>query len=162
MSSRRVVRQQTWWWALMGVVVVVAIGFGASTTPTEGVSDERLLSVAEQLSCQTCVAESVAGSQSASAVQFREEIREQMARGSTDAEILNFFVDRYGQEVLLTPPSSGVGALIWILPVVGVAAAVLLLSSTFRRWRLESATRHATAEDTERVDAALRERHDGP
>lgn len=144
----------------MGVVVVVALGLGSSTTPTEGVSDERLLSIAEQLSCQTCVGESVAGSQSASAVQFREEIRDQMARGSTDAENLNFFADRYGQEVLLTPPSSGVGALIWVVPVLGLALAVALLASTFRRWRSEAATRHATVEDAERVEAALRARHE--
>lgn len=159
--SRHPGRQRWYWWALMGVVALGALVIGGPTTPTEGVSDDRLFEIASQLKCQTCVGESVAGSQSASAVQFREEIAEQMARGRTNDEILSFFVERYDQEVLLTPPGSGVGSVVWILPVVGVAAAALLLASTFRRWRNEAATRSATDEDEDRVADALRSRRAG-
>ena len=60
--------------------------------------------------------ESVAGSQAPLAVQFRDEIRSQMRAGKTDDEILNYFADRYGQDVLLNPPSTGLGAAVWILP----------------------------------------------
>jgi cytochrome c-type biogenesis protein CcmH len=138
-------------------VVALVVAF-AGSAPTSGVSDERLFSLAERLKCQQCVGESVAGSQSPSAVQFREEIAAQMGTGRTDDEILNFFVDRYGDEVLLNPPSSGLGALVWIVPVVAGAAAVLALASTFRRWRSQPAGRHATSGDQERVARALRAR----
>ena len=151
-------RQQWWWWALMAVVCVVAIVPAASTTPTEGQSQERLFAIASGLACQTCVGESVADSQSPSAVQFREEIQAQMAQGRTDDEILNFFVERYEREILLTPPGSGVGALVWIVPVVVVAGALLLLVGAYRRRDVERADREATPEDDERVSAALRER----
>lgn len=150
-------RQRWWWWAVMGVVVLVALVVGGPTTPDSGVSDDRLFALASQLKCQQCVGESVAGSQSPSAVQFREEIDEQMARGRTDDEILNFFVDRYGQDVLLVPPGSGVGALIWVVPVVAVALGVSALVTVLRRRRPES---HDELSDTERdrVDEALRSR----
>ena len=157
-ASRRPQRQQWWWWAGIGLAVVVLVVAFAGSAPTSGVSDQRLFSLAERLKCQQCVGESVAGSQSPSAVQFREEISAQMASGATDDEILSFFVDRYGEEVLLNPPSSGLGALVWIVPVVAGAAAVLALTSTFRRWRSEPAGRHATAGDQERVARALRAR----
>lgn len=159
--SRHPQRQRWWWWALMGVIVLGALVVAGTTPPSEGVSDDRLFAIASQLKCQTCVGESVAGSQSASAVQFREEIAAQMAQGRTDDEILTFFVQRYDQEVLLTPPSSGAGALVWILPVIGVALAALALAATFRRWRSETAPRSATDEDTARVADALRERRAG-
>jgi cytochrome c-type biogenesis protein CcmH len=151
-------RQQWWWWALLGLGAVVLVVAAAGAPPTSGVSDERLFALASQLKCQQCVGESVAGSQSPSAVQFRAEIQSQMATGRSDDEILNFFADRYGQEVLLTPPASGVGGLVWILPVVAVAAAGLALASTFRRWRSEQPTRRASAEDEALVAAALGER----
>ncbi|MHB1137702.1 MAG: cytochrome c-type biogenesis protein, partial [Microthrixaceae bacterium] len=109
-----------------------------------------------------CTGESVAGSSAPIAVQFREEISQQMASGSTDDEILNFFSERYGRDILLTPPSTGVGALVWIVPVVALAAAVLLLAATFRRWREERVDRHATDEDQEIVDAAMDARRDAP
>ena len=155
---RRQVRQKWWWWALMGVVVVVAIVIGAGSAPTAGSSDERLFSIAGRLKCLQCVGESVAASQSPLAVQFRDEIRSQMRQGGTDDEILNFFADRYGQEVLLTPPSSGVGGLVWVVPVLVVAIAVLLLAGTFRRWRREREEHHATDEDVALVEEALSER----
>lgn len=156
--TRHPQRQRWWWWALMGLIAVGVIFSASSTTPTEGTSDERLFSLAAQLKCQQCVGESVAQSQSPSAVQFREEIAAQMARGNTDDEILNFFAESY-DDVLLTPPSTGLGALVWMIPVVALAVAVLVLALTFRRWRGEQATREVTPEEQDRVAAALRARH---
>lgn len=143
----------------MGVVVVVAVGLGASSPPKTGVSDERLFAISGRLKCLQCVGESVAASQAPLAVQFRQEIRDRMAAGDTDDEILNFFAQRYGQEVLLTPPSSGIGGLVWVIPVVAVAAAVLALASTFRRWRRERDDGPATDEDIALVAGALAARH---
>ena len=157
----RRVRQQWWWWALMGVIVIVAIVVGAGSPPKTGVSDERLFSIAGRLKCLQCVGESIAASQSPMAVQFRDEIRDRMQQGDTDDEILNFFASSYGQEVLLTPPSSGIGGLVWVVPVVVVAAAELLLAGTFRRWRREREEHHATDADVALVADALAERHPG-
>lgn len=161
-AGERVQRQRWWWWALMGVAAVALLMGAARTTPTSGVSDERLFQIAGQLKCQQCVSESVAGSQSPSAVKFREEISSLMAQGRTDDEILNHFVRNFGPEVLLTPPSSGIGGLVWVLPVVVAAGAGLLLAGTFRRWRADAPARHVTAEDLERVAAARRSRNDRP
>lgn len=156
--TRRTHRQRWWWWAiLLAAVVSILVAF-AGSAPTSGVSDQRLFALAGQLKCQQCVGESVAGSQSPSAVQFREEISSQMAAGRTDDEILSFFSDRYGREVLLTPPSSGVGGLVWVVPVVAVAAALLGIASTFRRWRATAPARSASADDEDRVAAELRRR----
>lgn len=158
----RAVRQHWWWWTLMGVVAVGALVVGAGTSPTEGVSDDRLFALSAQLKCQQCVGESVSDSQSPSAIQFRQEISDQMARGNTDAEILNYFVERYGQEVLLTPPATGLGSLVWIVPVVGLAGAVLLLVGSFRRWRISAGTPEVSDEDVDRVRAAQQVRRNGP
>lgn len=160
-STRHPQRQKWWWWALMAVICVVAIVPAAGTTPTEGQSDERLFAIAAQLKCQQCVGESVADSQSPSAVQFREEIGKQMAQGNTDDEILNFFADRYDQEILLTPPASGVGSLVWVVPVVALVGAGVLLVGSYQRRTRESAGREVTDEDQERVTAALRDRTQG-
>jgi cytochrome c-type biogenesis protein CcmH len=143
----------------MALVVLVAVVIGAGSPPKSGASDERLFSIAGRLKCLQCVGESVAASQAPLAVQFRDEIRTQMRSGKTDDEILNFFADRYGQEVLLTPPSSGIGGLVWVIPVVAVAAALLGLALVFRRWRSERVDRHASDEDQELVAEALADRH---
>ena len=159
--SRHVQRQHWYWWALMGVAVLVILVTQSGTTPTTGDSDERLFSIAGRIKCVQCVGESVASSQSASAVQFREEIASQMKAGRTNDEILNFFADRY-EGVLLTPPASGVGALVWVIPVIVIAGAALLFAGTFRRWRSERSDDEATSEDEALVAQALAERRSDP
>ena len=142
----------------MGAVVLGVLVASVDTTPSRGVSDERAYALEIQLKCLQCVGESVAASQAPLAVQFREEIDSQMRQGRTDDEILAFFAQRYGQEVLLTPPSSGLGALVWVVPVVVVAAGVLGLAGVFARWRREAGAR-ASEEDRTLVAGELARRH---
>ena len=113
----------------MGVIVVGAIVVGAGSPPKTGTSDERLFSIAGRLKCLQCVGESIAASQSPMAVQFRQEIRDRMQQGDTDDEILNFFATSYGQEVLLTPPATGIGGLVWIVPVAVLIGLALLVTA---------------------------------
>ena len=47
-----------------------------------------------------------------------------LTAGAGRQEILAYFADRYGQDVLASPPKSGVNLLAWILPIVGVVAAL--------------------------------------
>jgi len=158
---RHPVRQKWWWWATMAVVVVVVLVVAARPTPTKGVSDQRAFALATELKCLQCVGESVGASQAPLAVKFRQEIDRQMRQGRTDDEILNYFADRYGRQVLETPPSTGVGALVWIVPVLAFAGAVLVLAATFRRWRGERADLTPSDDDEALVAQALADRRDG-
>jgi cytochrome c-type biogenesis protein CcmH len=62
---------------------------------------------------------------------MRQIIRQQVAAGQSDAQIEQWFVDRYGQSILLTPPQRGFGLLAWWVPVLlgmlGVSVVVLAL-----------------------------------
>ncbi len=147
-------RRRWIWWALMAAISVALIVTSAGSPPTEGVSQNRLFNIASQLKCVECVGESVASSSAPIAVQFRQEITSQMAKGKTNDEILNFFSSRY-DNILLTPPSTGVGALVWVIPVVAVFAAVVLLGSAFRNWSLDRSERSASTEDEDLVASAL-------
>ena len=129
------VRRNWGWWVAMALVVVGALVLGGRADRAGAPSDDRLFALAEQLKCLQCVGESVAGSQAPLAEQFREEIRAQMAAGASDDEILDYFVERYGQQVLLTPPSSGAGWLVWLLPVAVAGGAVVGFVWVLPRWR---------------------------
>ncbi len=52
-------------------------------------------------------------------------VRNQLAQGATEAEILDFFAQRYGQDILASPPKTGVNLVAWVFPIVGVAAALV-------------------------------------
>jgi cytochrome c-type biogenesis protein CcmH len=150
-------RQRRWAWAGLIVVVAVLLGIGARPRPTSGQSEDRVYAIAGQMKCLQCVGESVANSQAQIAVQMRTEIRNQMRAGRHDDEILSYFADRYGQRVLLKPPASGLGALVWIVPVVAFGAAVTLLATSFARSRsarADSARATVSEDDRALVEAA--------
>lgn len=152
MSGRAPLRRRWWAWAALGIAVVALVVLGANRRPPTGTSPERLIAVASNLKCLQCVGESVAGSQAPIAQKMRREIREQAQRGATDDEIYTWFADRYGKRVLLNPPSTDVGALIWVLPVVVSFLGLGLVAAAIGRWR---DTSPAAAPIVDAADEAL-------
>jgi cytochrome c-type biogenesis protein CcmH len=51
---------------------------------------------------------------------MRSIIRQKLEAGESKEEIINYFVDRYGESILGYPPVKGVNLLLWILPALAV------------------------------------------
>ena len=83
------------------------------------VSDEDVQAIASQLRCVVCQNLSVADSPSEMAHQMRALIRERLAAGDRPAEVMAYFVQRYGDWVLLSPPARGLNLLLWLAPFGG-------------------------------------------
>jgi cytochrome c-type biogenesis protein CcmH len=87
--------------------------------------ESEAYAIDRMLMCPICAGQTIDQSQSALAGQMRLLVREMLAQGATRQEVLGFFADRYGQKVLAAPPKSGFNLLAWVLPAVGVVAALL-------------------------------------
>jgi cytochrome c-type biogenesis protein CcmH len=87
---------------------------------SEELVTERTMALAHQLRCPVCQGLSVADSSSEAALGMKARIRELVALGYTDAQIHDYFVDRYSTWILLAPPNR----MLWALPV-GVGALAL-------------------------------------
>lgn len=96
----------------------------------DGPSDDHVRRVASQLQCPVCPGESVANSEAELAQQMRAHIRARLTEGWTDEQILQYYVDRYGEAILLNPPKWGFTALIWLGVVAAVALGVVVVAST--------------------------------
>ena len=77
--------------------------------------------------------ETVAQSNSTTAIAVRNQIESMVAAGSSTADINQTLVSEYGQTILLTPPDSGGIPLIWIIPLVLGVGAVVAVGVLF--WR---------------------------
>jgi cytochrome c-type biogenesis protein CcmH len=82
------------------------------------------LAIDRMLMCPVCPGETIDQSQVELARQMRLRVREMLGQGATRQEVLDFFVDRYGVEVLAAPPKSGFNLVAWILPALAVPAAL--------------------------------------
>jgi cytochrome c-type biogenesis protein CcmH len=120
-------------WAVLAVVLVGALAIGSQHKGKEPL-DAHVRRIAEQVKCPTCQGESAADSNAAASQAIRDEIRTRLQQGQSDGEIRAFLVSRFGRDILLKPPASGVSGLVWALPVVAFVAAAAGLVVSFRRW----------------------------
>jgi cytochrome c-type biogenesis protein CcmH len=146
--------------ALAAVIVTALVIGGAGRDRGPRSPAARTQAITEDLRCPVCQGLSIADSHTPTAEAIREDVRRRVDAGQSDAEIKAAFVASYGQWILLRPETSGVGALVWVLPVSALLLAVGGLAFAFRRWRREP-TLAATDEDRALVDAALADQQGG-
>jgi cytochrome c-type biogenesis protein CcmH len=148
-----------------GVMVVAAvltalalIGPAAPATDAQTarpVNEEVVHDIALQLRCVVCQNLSVADSPSEMAGQMRAIIRERLAAGESPADVQRYFVDRYGEWILLAPPRRGFNLLVWLLPLAAVVVGLAATGALVWRW---THRRRGVRTAPATVDAAMSER----
>ncbi|MGA9250976.1 MAG: cytochrome c-type biogenesis protein [Roseobacter sp.] len=103
---------------IRAILLMVVLAFPAwAMDPSEMLSDpaleERARALDHALRCVVCQSESVASSNANWAEDARRTVRELISAGSTDEEVFDFFVARYGEFVLMSPRPSGSNWLLW-------------------------------------------------
>ena len=145
------------------LVAVLALGCAAPAVATfapaeqaaalpDSVIEARTHEIAAGLRCVVCQGLSIEDSPAELAREMRAIVREQVAAGRTRAQIEAYFVDRYGEFVLLEPRAEGFNLLVYALPVGALAFGALFVAAFVRRW---SGPEEAGAEP-----AAPRDGHD--
>ncbi len=115
---------------LLAVMVVLT---QAQDTPI--ITEDDVAAVAERMYCPICENEPLDDCRAQTCVQWREEIRDQLAAGQSADDIINGFIARYGQKVVGVPQDDFLRSLSFLPIWIGVAVALLAALLTFWRWR---------------------------
>ena len=137
------------------VIIGIALAGCGSAQSDVPVVERRAQALNQSIMCPVCPGESIDQSQVALAVQMRGIVDEKLAEGWSDEQIREFFVERYGPSVLLEPPTEGVSLAVWLLPPIGVAAAIAVFVLALRHMRRRPAA-DTLEPDDEPSDADLR------
>ena len=93
-------------------------------TPIAGAElASRTHEVGSLLRCPVCQGMSISDSPSEMAINMRGQVRELLARGYTEEQILKYFELSYGQFVLLKPKTP----VIWMLPVIALLIGAVIV-----------------------------------
>ena len=138
-------------------MTAIPVAYAADAVPTEKdpVAAERAVKLGEKLRCLVCQNQTIGESNAELAVDLRRQVREQIAAGKTDADIIDYMVKRYGDFVLYEPPVKGTTLLLWGGP------GLLLLIGAFTLFRIVRARRSVaddlplTAEEQKRAERLL-------
>ena len=88
---------------------------------------DRTEEVGELLRCPVCQGLSVADSPATMAVNMKAQVKEMLAAGYDEEQILAYFEGSYGEFVRLEPPLRGVNWLVWLAPLLGLAAGAAVV-----------------------------------
>lgn len=152
-------RSGTWRRLLRRPSVIVALALTLALALVWGVTlfranqpktlDQRAYEVATQLQCPICNGESVADSPSGLASEMRGLIRQKLAQGETEQQVIQYFESRYGDTILESPPAQGFTLMIWLPPVVMLALGAYVVFVLGREWSSTAALAAETTEDDE-------------
>ena len=127
--------------ALLTVASLAQVnGLHAQTPePPEGsYSESQAQGIDRMIMCPVCPAETIDQAQVEISFQMRAVVRAMLADGKERDEILDFFVERYGKDILAAPPKTGANLVAWLAPVGGFGAglvAVFLIIRSMSRQR---------------------------
>jgi cytochrome c-type biogenesis protein CcmH len=140
-------------WIVLVCVVGVALAVGRAAPAPVGPT-QRAQAIDASLRCPSCEDASVADSSASSAAAIRRVVAARVRAGQSTPQIDAYLVSRYGTSILLTPSTSGISGLVWIVPLVAIAAGVFAVAVLFWRRRRVGAE-VVSAEDRALVTSAL-------
>jgi cytochrome c-type biogenesis protein CcmH len=126
---------------ILAGVFAIAVLMGSSAAyavqPDEIMSDPvkeaRARELSRELRCMVCQNQSIDDSEAPLARDLRLLVRERIAAGDSDAQVIDFLVARYGEFVLLKPRLEPHTLLLWLLPPLALAGGGLALWMQSRR-----------------------------
>jgi cytochrome c-type biogenesis protein CcmH len=105
--------------------------------------EKRASALANELRCLVCQNQTLADSNAPLAVDLRNQIREQLAAGKSERDVMDFMVQRYGDFVLYRPPFKASTAALWLGPFLLLLLGAWLFVRIVRRKRHEPALSQA-------------------
>src|SRR6202163_4740991 len=133
-------------WSVRGILVVLTL---VGAAPLHAVQVDEILpdpaletrarAISHDLRCMVCQNQSIDDSEAPLARDLRLLVRERIAAGDSDAQVIDFLVARYGEFVLLKPRLEPHTFLLWLCPPLALAGGGFALWMHSRR-RAKSAT----------------------
>ena len=127
-------------WIVSGVVAsLLFVPAALPGQPVPSVRSDSALEamttvLASELRCPVCQGNSIQDSPSELAQQMRDLIRDQLRAGKTPDEVRAYFVDKYGEWILLAPKAQGFNLIVYVVPFAAILLGGFVVWRTVRKW----------------------------
>ncbi len=143
-------------------LLLLAATFSAAAGEAQPVAadpalEARVQAISEELRCLVCQNQNIADSHAELAIDLKNQVREMLAKGMSDQQVVGYMVERYGDFVLYRPPVKATTWLLWFGPFLLFVVGLGVLYFKLRR-RGEQRDPTLSAEDHE---TALKLLNDG-
>jgi cytochrome c-type biogenesis protein CcmH len=140
---------------LLAAMLAPAFAREASPVAEDPATEARLVALSNELRCLVCQNQTIADSNAGLAVDLRNEIREKIQSGMSDAEIKEFMVTRYGDFVLYRPPVKNTTLVLWVGPFLLLAVGGSVLYFNLKRRRKNVVDPELSSDDQALAESLL-------
>lgn len=121
----------------MALLLLLACGLTQAAEAAAAVDDPaleaRMVRITTELRCLVCQNQTIADSHSGLAIDLRNQVREMLRRGESDAQVIDYMTARYGDFVLYRPPVKTTTWLLWFGPGLLLFGGLVALFVVLRR-----------------------------
>jgi cytochrome c-type biogenesis protein CcmH len=103
------------------------------------VEKSRFQNLTSELRCLVCQNQTIAESNAPLAGDLRGQIYQQILRGQSDKQIVDYLVSRYGDFILYNPPLSLATAGLWFGPLLFLLCGIAYLFFYLRKHKIRAA-----------------------
>lgn len=134
----------------MRLTILIWLCLASTAFAQTSVQEQRARDIGAQLRCVVCQNQSIEESDAQLAQDMRRVVREELATGATDAEVIERIRESYGDYVLLKPPVQSNTYVLWFLP-----ALLVLISLGWFVFRRNSVASPVTVDPLSETDETL-------
>ena len=103
------------------IILILLFSLGCITNINE--NNNRNYDLYSKIMCPVCDGQTIGESQASISNDMKNIIDLQISEGKKDEEILSYFEERYGTEILASPPGEGFNIIVWVTPVILIVTA---------------------------------------
>lgn len=127
----------------------------APPTAADPVLEQRVMRLSEELRCLVCQNQSLSDSNAELASDLRNQVREMMQAGKSDAQIRDYMVASYGDFILYDPPLKITTLILWVGPFVLLVLGGAMLGRNLKQRRRVVSEQRLTSDEREQARALL-------
>lgn len=116
------------------MLILTAPSFLLAEVQNETALDRQVREISKTLRCTVCQTENIWESGAPLAQQMRDVVRERLKRGHSREDIQEYFLSRYGDYIMMKPPTHGVNWILWIAPFILLFGGGILLYKEVIGW----------------------------
>ena len=143
--------------AFLCAVALAAFAVEPGERLADPVLEARARAIGAELRCLVCQNQSIDDSNADLAHDLRVLIRERIAAGDSDQQVIDFLVQRYGDFILLDPPVKPATYVLWYGPFAVLLLGLAAVGLYARRRRTAPAAAPLSAEEKRRLKRLLAE-----
>ncbi|MDQ0319624.1 cytochrome c-type biogenesis protein CcmH [Pararhizobium capsulatum DSM 1112] len=147
--------------SILALIVLLLAAPAFAVNPDEVMKDPaleaRARALSGQLRCMVCQNQSIDDSNAELAKDLRVLVRERIAGGDSDEQVIAYVVSRYGEFVLLKPRFETKTLVLWGTPVALLVIGAIAMALAARRRTGKITGTALTSDEKARLDALLKD-----